>query len=80
VGANATIVCGVAIGAYAMIGAGAVVTRDVPAHGVMVGTPARRIGWACRCGETLAGAICARCGARYELTADAARLTADSGA
>jgi UDP-2-acetamido-3-amino-2,3-dideoxy-glucuronate N-acetyltransferase len=80
IGANATIVCGVAIGAYAMIGAGAVVTRDVPAHGVMIGTPARRIGWACRCGETLARATCARCGDAYALTADAARLTADSGA
>jgi UDP-2-acetamido-3-amino-2,3-dideoxy-glucuronate N-acetyltransferase len=57
VGANATIVCGVSIGAYAMIGAGAVITHDVPPHGLMVGTPARRIGWACRCGETLPGRI-----------------------
>src|SRR5262245_51047899 len=84
VGANATIVCGVAIGAYAMIGAGAVVTRDVPAHGVMVGAPARRIGWACRCGETLpAGerAACHRCGEAYAVTDAAATLlaTAASG-
>jgi UDP-2-acetamido-3-amino-2,3-dideoxy-glucuronate N-acetyltransferase len=83
IGANATIVCGVAVGAYAMIGAGAVVTRDVPAHGVMIGAPARRIGWACRCGETLAPsarATCARCGDAYALTAETAALTADSGA
>jgi len=83
VGANATIVCGVAIGAYAMIGAGAVVTRDVPAHGLMIGAPARRIGWACRCGETLpAGerASCRRCGDTYAVTGAAATLvTAASG-
>ena len=71
VGANATIVCGVAIGAYAMIGAGAVVTRDVPAHGLMIGAPARRVGWACRCGETLPRderARCTACGEEYELS------------
>lgn len=45
IGANATIVCGVTIGAYAFIGAGAVITRDVPAHALMAGVPARRIGW-----------------------------------
>lgn len=71
IGANATIVCGVAIGPYAMIGAGAVVTADVPAHALVVGAPARRIGWACRCGETLPGGVavlCARCGEAYELS------------
>lgn len=63
VGANATILCGITIGAYAMIGAGAVVTRDVPAHAVVAGAPARRIAWACRCGETLgADLTCVRCG------------------
>lgn len=63
IGANATIVCGVTIGAYALIGAGAVVTHDVPAHALMAGVPARRIGWACRCGETLPDHLeCARCG------------------
>jgi UDP-2-acetamido-3-amino-2,3-dideoxy-glucuronate N-acetyltransferase len=75
VGANATIVCGVSIGAYAMIGAGAVVTRDVPPHGLMIGVPAARVGWACRCGETLsAGAQvqCAGCGEGYQLSHDAA--------
>ena len=66
IGANATIVCGVSIGAYAMIGAGAVVTRAVPAHALVVGVPARRIGWACRCGETLPASLaCARCGDAY---------------
>jgi UDP-2-acetamido-3-amino-2,3-dideoxy-glucuronate N-acetyltransferase len=72
VGANATIVCGVSIGAYAMIGAGAVVTHDVPPHGLMVGTPARRIGWVCRCGETLPASgprvRCLHCGDVYELS------------
>jgi UDP-2-acetamido-3-amino-2,3-dideoxy-glucuronate N-acetyltransferase len=52
-GANSTIVCGIEIGQYALIGSGAVVSKDVPAYGLMVGVPARRIGWACRCGHTL---------------------------
>lgn len=74
VGANATIVCGHALGEYALIGAGSVVTKDVPAHAVMVGNPARRIAWACRCGEVLADdGVCARCGDRYELAAEACR-------
>lgn len=73
VGANATIVCGHDIGAYAFIGAGATVTRHVPPHALMVGTPARRVGWVCRCGEKLPGgdhagaATCGRCGAQYRL-------------
>ena len=68
IGANATIVCGVSIGPYAMIGAGAVVTRDVPAHALVLGVPARRTGWACRCGETLPPSLaCARCGDAYAL-------------
>ncbi|HVK85740.1 MAG TPA: acyltransferase [Kofleriaceae bacterium] len=66
IGANATIVCGVTIGAYAMVGAGAVVTHDVASHALVVGTPARRIGWACRCGETLPESLaCQRCGDAY---------------
>lgn len=71
VGANATVVCGHQIGAYAMVGAGSVVTRDVPPHALVVGVPARRVGWVCRCGEKLAfragAAVCARCGDRYDL-------------
>ena len=47
IGANATIVCGVTIGEYALIGAGAVVTADVPPYALMQGVPARRAGWAC---------------------------------
>jgi UDP-2-acetamido-3-amino-2,3-dideoxy-glucuronate N-acetyltransferase len=54
IGANATIVCGVVIGSWAVIGAGSVVTHDVASHELVVGNPARRIGWACRCGRVLA--------------------------
>jgi acetyltransferase-like isoleucine patch superfamily enzyme len=53
VGANATIVCGVELGEHCMVGAGAIVTRDVEPHELVVGTPARRIGWVCRCGTIL---------------------------
>src|SRR5207302_10532431 len=53
IGANATIVCGVTLGEYAFIGEGAVVTSDVPAFGLMLGVPARRVGWMCQCGERL---------------------------
>src|SRR5256886_14415692 len=69
IGANATIVCGVTLGEYAFIGAGAVVTADVPAYGLMLGLPARRVGWVCQCGERLPGAggggACAARGAPY---------------
>src|SRR5437867_665026 len=53
IGANATIVCGVTIGRAAMVAAGAVVTKDVPPHGLVAGVPARIIGWVCDCGRTL---------------------------
>ncbi|MBD3307066.1 oxidoreductase [candidate division KSB3 bacterium] len=67
VGANATIVCGTTLGRYCFVGAGAVVTHDVPDHALVVGNPARRIGWMCVCGERLdAGLICQVCGKRYE--------------
>jgi UDP-2-acetamido-3-amino-2,3-dideoxy-glucuronate N-acetyltransferase len=54
IGANATVVCGVRIGAYALVAAGAVVTRDVEPHAVVAGVPARRKGWICSCGATMA--------------------------
>ncbi len=70
IGANATLLPGIVIGAYAMIGAGSVVTRVVPAHALMVGNPARLRGWVCRCGEKLSfdhdeRADC--CGIKYSL-------------
>jgi UDP-2-acetamido-3-amino-2,3-dideoxy-glucuronate N-acetyltransferase len=70
IGANATIVCGREIGAYAFVAAGAVVTRDVAPHALVKGVPARWAGWACRCGAVLApeGAAfsCRECGKRYQ--------------
>ena len=73
-GANCTIVCGTTIGAYAFIGAGAVVNRDVPDFALMVGVPARRVGWMSRFGERLAlplsgdvEAVCPHTGDRYRL-------------
>jgi UDP-2-acetamido-3-amino-2,3-dideoxy-glucuronate N-acetyltransferase len=64
-GANCTIVCGVTIGEFAFVGAGAVVTRDVPDHALVVGNPARLTGWMCQCGVKLAGGnaspACVRC-------------------
>lgn len=64
IGANATVVCGVTIGEYAFIGAGAVITQDVLPFALMVGVPARRVGWMCQCGVRLRFADgTARCGA-----------------
>lgn len=77
IGANATVVCGHTIGEYAFIGAGAVVTRDVPPFALMVGTPARRIGWMCQCGERLSESggdvVCSACGSAYHLTSNDCR-------
>jgi UDP-2-acetamido-3-amino-2,3-dideoxy-glucuronate N-acetyltransferase len=56
IGANATIVCGIEIGEWAMVGAGAVVTRDVQAQSLVLGNPARHSGWVCRCGQLLSRA------------------------
>lgn len=67
IGANATIICGVTIGRYAFIGAGAVVTRDIPAHALAFGNPAKVIGWMCCCGERLSNdLVCPACGQHYE--------------
>jgi UDP-2-acetamido-3-amino-2,3-dideoxy-glucuronate N-acetyltransferase len=70
IGANATIVCGVTVGRYAMIGAGAVVTRDVPDFALVIGNPARQIGWVSREGERLGcNLTCDRTGERYRESA-----------
>ena len=69
IGANATIVCGTTLGEYSFIGAGAVVTTDVPDFALMVGVPARRVGWVSQCGVRLTmkegKAVCEACGWRY---------------
>ncbi len=66
-GANCTIVCGITIGRYAFVGAGAVVTKDVPDYALVVGNPARQIGWMCECGNRLGeDFICPVCGKSYE--------------
>ncbi|HOP95635.1 MAG TPA: acyltransferase [Dictyoglomaceae bacterium] len=72
IGANATIVCGVTIGEYALIGAGAVVTKDVPPYALVVGVPAKQIGWVCKCGVRLEFdednmVTCKSCGEKYKL-------------
>ena len=71
IGANATIVCGTTLGRYSFIGAGAVVTSDVPEYGLMVGVPARRIGWMCNCGIRLEDGSsrpkCPACGRQYAI-------------
>jgi UDP-2-acetamido-3-amino-2,3-dideoxy-glucuronate N-acetyltransferase len=80
-GANCTIVCGTTVGAYAFVGAGAVINRDVPDFALMVGVPARRIGWMSRYGERLAlpasgrgEAACPATGERYRLDGDQVTL------
>ncbi|WP_269476851.1 acyltransferase [Hominibacterium faecale] len=67
IGANATIVCGHEVGAWAMVAAGAVVTKNVPAYALVAGVPARQIGWVCQCGEILQSDLrCKVCGKEYE--------------
>jgi UDP-2-acetamido-3-amino-2,3-dideoxy-glucuronate N-acetyltransferase len=76
-GANATVICGHTIGDYAFVGAGAVVTRDIRAYELVVGTPARRVGWICACGERLHGApgtvSCVACGSKYIVNEESCR-------
>ena len=71
-GANSTIVCGITVGEFAFVGAGAVVTKDVPPYALMVGCPARRIGWMCQCGVRLeiknGESQCESCGSAYSLS------------
>ena len=83
VGANATVVCGVTVGAYAFVGAGAVVTRDVADYSLVFGNPARQRGWVCECGEAIdmsdkAGS-CGRCSARYEFAPGTSTTIRKSG-
>ena len=69
IGANATVVCGHTVGKWALIGAGAVVTTNVPAHALMLGVPAQRKGWACECWELLPETlVCEKCGRKYKET------------
>ena len=71
IGANATVICGCEIGEYAFIGAGAVVTKSVPAFALIAGVPGRQIGWMCRCGVRLSednAASCKSCGQRFNIT------------
>lgn len=69
IGANATVVCGHTIGKWALIGAGAVVTSNVPDHALMLGVPAKQKGWACECGELLKDSfVCEKCGRKYRQT------------
>ncbi len=74
IGGNATVLAGIEVGEWAMVGAGAVVVRSVAPHEVVVGNPARRIGWVCRCGGTRIGDLeatqlaCAGCGTDLELS------------
>ncbi len=68
IGANATIVCGVTLGYYCFVGAGSVVTRNVPDYALVYGNPAKQYGWICECGESLKNEIeCFFCGKKYKL-------------
>ena len=71
IGANATIVCGHEVGSYATVAAGAVVTKNVKAHALMAGVPAKQIGWTCECGQVLkiidGSLVCPDCGKKYRV-------------
>ncbi len=80
-GANCTVVCGITIGEYAFVGAGAVVNRDVPAYALMLGVPAVRSGWMCQCGvrlvETTETVCCQSCSKSYRISEDCCTLLMD---
>lgn len=77
-GANCTVVCGTTIGEYAFVAAGAVVTKDVAPHAIMAGVPARRMGWACECGQVLGQKLCCPdCGRRYAENENGISLTGE---
>ncbi len=85
IGANATIVCGVTLGCYSFVGAGSVVTRDVPDYALVYGSPARVHGWMCQCGEQLTfvaedgaeRAVCQSCGNAYRKQGQVVRPEGD---
>lgn len=64
-GANATVVCGVTLGPHCFVGAGSVVVDDVPPYALVVGNPARQVGWVCACGERLAASLTCTCGRSF---------------
>jgi UDP-2-acetamido-3-amino-2,3-dideoxy-glucuronate N-acetyltransferase len=72
-GANSTVVCGLTIGRYAFVAAGAVVTRDVPNYALVIGVPAKQVGWVCYCGVRLQENVCSACGRQYSIEAGACR-------
>ena len=67
IGANATILCGNTIGAYALVGAGAVVSSDVPAFALVLGVPAKQAGWVCSCGNKIKDNQCSSCNKKYDI-------------
>ena len=69
IGANATVVCGHEVGKWAMVAAGAVVTKNVPDHALVAGVPAKQIGWVCECGERIDEHLqCSKCSRKYRKT------------
>jgi UDP-2-acetamido-3-amino-2,3-dideoxy-glucuronate N-acetyltransferase len=87
VGANATLVCGITLGKYCFVGAGAVVTRDIPDYGLVYGNPARLQGWMCQCGirlqfesaDSAELAICPECGQRYTKKGQVVSMISEEG-